>query len=77
MFTYGWRTATPVVGDFNGDGRSDIGVFDSGAWWLRNSPTPGMAQRIFNYGGSGYLPVTGRFGGGSADGIGVITKAYY
>jgi hypothetical protein len=44
---------------------------------LTRRATPGMAQRIFNYGGSGYLPVTGSFGGGTADGIGVITKAYF
>jgi len=77
VFTYGWSGATPVVGHSNGPGPSGIGVFDNGAWWLRESPTPGAAQRLFNYGDTGYVPVTGDFSGSGTDGIGVITQTCY
>ncbi|MBF0559789.1 MAG: DUF2012 domain-containing protein, partial [Nitrospirae bacterium] len=33
-YYFGWSGATPVVGDWNGDGRSKIGAYGNGTWLL-------------------------------------------
>lgn len=77
VFNYGWSTGTPVVGRWNGALRTGIGMFENGTWMLRESPTPGQADRIFGYGGVGYLPVIANVDGTPGDGVGVITKVWY
>ncbi len=32
--TFGLRDGLPVAGDFNGDGRSELGIYRQGTWWL-------------------------------------------
>lgn len=31
---FGMRDGLPVAGDFNGDGRSELGIYRQGTWWL-------------------------------------------
>jgi endoglucanase len=54
----------PVVGDWNGDGKVTIGVFDSGGnWLLRNSNSAGPPDITpFHYGLLNWTPVSGNWG---------------
>jgi hypothetical protein len=67
--------AMPVVGDWNGDGKDDFGVFDTvtATWSLRygaeNGPINGG---VFQYGQPGNLPVVGDWNGDGRDDIGVF-----
>jgi hypothetical protein len=40
----------PIVGDFNRDGRTDVGVVRRGAWLLRGFPSAGSTWRRFGFG---------------------------
>jgi hypothetical protein len=65
-----------VVGDWNGDGKTDIGVVDPGSmtWLLHLTATPGAPDAgVFQYGGRGSTPVVGDWAGDGKDGIGVVT----
>jgi hypothetical protein len=64
----------PVVGDWDGDGGADVGVFDIGSrtWLLRNSASGGGVERRFAFGASGDIPVVGDWNGDGVDGIGVF-----
>ena len=46
-FQYGWPGVLPVVGDWNGDKVTTVGVYDpdAGHWLLRNSPGGGPADQ--------------------------------
>ena len=58
-FTFGGGEGIPVVGDWNGDGTDGIGVFNSGHWRLRQTPTGGGAQITFDFGPEGIPLVWG------------------
>src|SRR5205085_6499027 len=63
----------PVVGDWNGDGRDDIGTFKAGTWTLRYGASPGLANAgTFNFGAADAQPVVGDWNGDGIDGIGVF-----
>ena len=53
----------PVAGDWNGDGRDDLGVYDpaSALFRLRNSLTPGNPDAQFQFGPrrKGWKPIAG------------------
>jgi SpoIID/LytB domain protein len=69
----GW---TPVCGDWDGDGRDGIGVYDgAGTWYLRNSASPGPADAVIRYGWSGATPVVGDWDGNGTTTIGVWDRA--
>jgi hypothetical protein len=65
---------TPVAGDWDGDGGSDVGVFDPATrtWLLRNSASGGGVERRFSFGAAGDVPVVGDWNGDGVDGIGVF-----
>ncbi len=78
VFQYGAHTGTkysvPITGDFNGDGRTDVGIFvpstDTFALaYLNASSTasPFLGQSVFSYGynagGVNAVPITGNFNG--------------
>ena len=57
----------PVVGDWNGDGKSKIGIHVNGTWILEYNGNyawdgPGIDKLIF-FGGAGYRPVVGDWNG--------------
>jgi hypothetical protein len=63
VFGYGIPSDTPITGDWNGDGVTDIGIFRNGTWYLKNmtagvAPT-GTADLVFGYGIPGDILVTG------------------
>jgi hypothetical protein len=74
-FAYGGAGWTPVAGDWNGDGRTTVGVFDPGTatWYLRNHNSAGAPEvNLFAYGAPGWIPVTGDWGARGSTGIGVF-----
>jgi serine-aspartate repeat-containing protein C/D/E len=59
---FGAGTDIPVVGDFNGDGLDEIGVFRNGSWYIDmnnnfqwNGATGGDAE--WSFGQAGDIPV--------------------
>jgi len=58
----------PVVGDWDGDGDDDLGIFRGGWWYLDTDGVGGMAEQVLGFGAPGDLPVVGRWqasGGGT------------
>jgi parallel beta-helix repeat protein len=91
-FVYGPANAgyEPVVGDWNGDGRDTVGLYNpvTSTFYLRNSNSlqgpndKGYADIVFNYGpaNSDLLPLAGDWDGSGRDGIGLysqITSTFY
>jgi hypothetical protein len=77
-FVYGQQGDIPVVGDWNGDGTTTIGIYepDTGTWKLRNTNAPGAPDYLFAYGGApGTVPVTGDWDGNGTTTIGVVEKS--
>jgi hypothetical protein len=81
LFQYGAPDWVPVVGDWNGDGVTTVGVFDPigqfgqppATWYLRNSNSPGAPDFApFAYGGAGWRPVVGDWDGDGITTIGVV-----
>ena len=60
---YGWKGATPVPGDWNGDGMDDVGVYNLGAWFRDmngNNKWDGPNELAY-FGWCGALPVVGNW----------------
>jgi hypothetical protein len=60
-FGYGFPGATPLVGDFNQDGKDDIAVFNLGTWFV-DTNMDHVADNTFGYGFAGATPIVGNFG---------------
>jgi uncharacterized protein YkwD len=65
------KSAIPISGDWNGDGRVTAGWFDNGRVYLRNTHSAGAPDIVFNYGRAGDLPVVGDWNGNGVDTVGV------
>lgn len=69
VFTYGMAGVhTPIVGDWDGDGDTNPGVYQQKntviEWHLRNSNTSGSANTVFTYGMWGlHTPIVGDWNG--------------
>ena len=65
--TYGPQGATPLLGDWDGDGDQTPAVLDvvdgSWRWRLRNANTVGSPSTVFTYGASSCRPVAGDWDG--------------
>jgi PKD repeat protein len=74
-FTYGAAGDTQLVGDWNGDGKPEAGVYNNGIWYLDyngNGVYEGpVADRTASFGSAGYKPVVGDWDGTGKDKIGV------
>ena len=59
-------SAIPIVGDFDGDGVTDVGLFDptTGKWTI-NESTAGL--QTFTFGRAGDIPVPGNYDGTGTD----------
>ncbi len=74
----GGAASLPVVGDWNGDGREDIGVFDQTVWTLEVATTAAVVNpnyvpfATFAFGGVGDLPIVGDWDGDGVDTIGLF-----
>ena len=68
---YGVATDSPLVGDWNGDGRTDIGVWRAGRFFLRVGLSPGPATYDFAFGTATDTPVVGDWNGDGRTDVGV------
>jgi len=75
-YTFGYGGTVPVVGDFDGDGRTDFGCYDArgipglvpgGSWYLMMSRA---GFKTYNFGYGGTVPVVGDFDGDGVDDFG-------
>lgn len=73
VFRYGTEGDRAVVGDFNGDGISTIGVFRNGTWYLDVDGNGRWSEHDVkvDFGRAGDVPVVGDFNGDGIDNIGV------
>jgi hypothetical protein len=68
-FGAGW---VPVVGDWNGDGRSTPGWYRDGHWRLWGTGASGQGTASFTYGRRGDLPVLGDWNRDGRTTIGIV-----
>jgi hypothetical protein len=69
---FGPQGATPVPGDWNGDGKDEFGVYANGAWYLDLDGNGLQNEGGMNYGPQGALPVVGDWNGDGKDEIGLF-----
>lgn len=73
-FYFGRPHAVPIAGDFNGDGRSEIGVFSEGQWFidLNGNGQWDEGDLWAQLGSEGDHPVCGDWDGDGKDDIGIF-----
>ncbi len=59
-FQYGLGTDKPLVGDFNNDRQTDVGIFRSGQWIL-DYGINGVVDRRFQFGQGTDIPIVGKW----------------
>ncbi len=62
VYLWGSPNSTPVVGDWNGQCRAQVGVFEDGVWYLDingNGQWDSGTDRAFAWGAAGDIPVVG------------------
>jgi V8-like Glu-specific endopeptidase len=76
-FAYGGAGWTPVVGDWNGDGITTVGVVDpNGTWYLNNANGAGAPSIApFAYGAGGWVPLVGDWDGNGTTTVGMFDPA--
>jgi hypothetical protein len=74
-FNFGGSSGdVPVVGDWDGDGISTVGVVQAGAWLLRNSNSAGRPDLSFIFGQPGDIPVSADWDGNGTDKPGMVRR---
>jgi len=68
----GGAGATPIVGDWNGDGTDDPGWFRAGAIALRITDKSGTWTKRYRFGTAGDVPVVGDWNGDGVDDVGLF-----
>ena len=72
----GWK---PLVGDWNGDGTTGVGLFapKASTFYLTNAFVSGFAQYTFGYGepNAGWKPLVGDWNGNGAAGVGLYAPS--
>ncbi len=78
-FRFGIRGATPVTGDWNGDGVTKIGVFIDGLWFLDLDGNGVWDENDLwaKLGQSGDRPVTGDWDGDGKTDIGIFGPTWF
>jgi FtsP/CotA-like multicopper oxidase with cupredoxin domain len=83
-YTFGVAGDIPVTGDWNGTGKTNIGVFRNGTWFLNVSgtgawnPAPGGTDVTYpSFGRAGDIPVTGDWNGDGKTKIGVVRNGVW
>ena len=74
---YGVPGDYPVVGDWDGNGTTTIGIYRNGSFYLRNSNTVGFADIVFPFGLPGDQPIAGDWDGDGDDTIGVFRNGIF
>ena len=72
----------PVVGDWNGDGRTKVGLFRQGFFWILDTNGNGVFEQgvdqTFAFGGvAGDIPIVGDWNGGGTSKIGLFRMGFY
>jgi Subtilase family len=75
QINYGLPGDYPVVGDWDGDGDTTIGIYRNGVFYLRNENTIGFADIVFPFGVPGDQPIAGDWDGDGIDTIGVYRSS--
>jgi RHS repeat-associated protein len=75
QINYGLTTDYPVMGDWDGNGTTTLGIYRNGSFYLRNSNTNGNADIVFAFGASGDQPIAGDWDGDGIDTIGVYQSS--
>ena len=71
VFNFGeTNPGLPVIGDWNGDGKSKIGVFRDGSWRLDYNGN-GTLIKVYSFGTAGSTPVIGDWNGDGRSKIGI------
>jgi stage II sporulation protein D len=68
----GGAAATPIVGDWDGDGTDDPGWFRAGAIALRVTDKSGTYVKRYQFGRAGDVPVVGDWNGDGKDDVGLF-----
>ena len=71
-FNFGGLGDYPVVGDWDGNGTTTIGIYRNGTFYLRNSNSAGFADIAFSFGATGDQPIAGDWNGDGIETIGVF-----
>jgi serine-aspartate repeat-containing protein C/D/E len=74
VFAFGIADAIPVTGDWNGDGKTELGIFYKGEWFLdvNGNGVWDEGDLWAKLGGDGDRPVTGDWDGDGKDDIGIF-----
>jgi hypothetical protein len=77
VIAYGAAGWVPVVGDWDGSGKTGVGAFDpaTATWYLRTTDGSGPSTLVFQYGAPGWVPVVGDWGGTGKTTVGVVDPA--
>ena len=78
---WGWAGVTPIVGDWNGDGKTKIGVYAGGYWYLDYDGNylweyPAK-DKIWQMGWTGTTPVMGDWNGDGKTKAGAFINGYW
>ena len=76
---WGWAGVTPIVGDWNGDGRTKIGVYAGGYWYVDHDGTYlyDPTKDIWQMGWTGTTPVMGDWNGDGKTKAGAFINGYW
>jgi hypothetical protein len=76
-FNFGSAGMLPFVGDWDGDGQSTAGIYDtSGMFYLRNSNSTGAPDEVLTLNGPGLAqPIAGDWDGDGDDTVGLFDPA--
>ncbi|QUW01563.1 FG-GAP repeat protein [Chloracidobacterium sp. MS 40/45] len=67
----------PVVGDWDGDGRTTVALFRAGQFLIRNENTGGAPVTTVTFGQAGDIPVAGDWTGKGFDSVGVFRRGLF
>ena len=67
-----------VMGDWDGNGRAGVGIYQNGTFYLRDDLSEGAVQHFVGFGDPGDVPVAGDWNGDHVDTVGVFRNgAWY
>jgi hypothetical protein len=69
---FGIPSDTPIIGDWDGNGRASIGVWRNGEWWLSNRITSPVVSHFIAFGVGTDRPVTGDWNGDKLTSVGIV-----
>jgi hypothetical protein len=76
-FSFGSRFDWPVVGDWNGDGKDEPGVFRGNTFHLGYAAVPPSRTVAFRFGRAGDMPIAGDWNGDGVDTVGVFRRGVF